>query len=633
LVLSIATACGFNKTLESSDPCGTATPPTVPPKPSVFGGLAQQATIPPPPLSGGTLAVLSRGKVAYAIASVPETNRIEIIRFEQEYNQGLQTSWSGDAIMLAPGEEPGRIAEDDTGRVHVVLRGSGSVLTFEPTTATIVARRSVCPAPRGIAYDTSGDVLHVVCATGELVTLPAAGGPPTRIVRVERDLRDVVVLANRTLGNRLLVTRFRSAEVLTLDMQGTIVARVKLPTPDDREPTVAWRMTEKHGKVAIAYQLESSAPIDIRAAPTVMTSAYGGATMNPSTKDGLPLVVAAIATTTDGRSFSLDVDTAQRRAAPMFDVAIDGAGGLAATGPALFPANALQVQIQEPGLSHPPISLDGRQIPAMAFGEMNGSSFLFVQTREPSAIQVLQSNSTYNQLPTLIATVPIAGVSDVGFDLFHTLTPAGIACASCHPEGSDDGHVWHFITQDLRRRNDMTDLCVSPGTGPAAPANSRRTQSLRGGILTTVPLHWDGDMGGMGDILSEVFTHRMGGGSVTKSQQRVVERWLNSIPRLPQRTDLDSARVDAGRALFEGKGACVTCHSGPMLTNNLTLDVGRGALQVPNLVGIGDRAPFLHDGCAATLAGRFDPSCGGSRHGAALSPDEESDVVSYLESL
>ena len=84
---------------------------------------------------------------------------------------------------------------------------------------------------------------------------------------------------------------------------------------------------------------------------------------------------------------------------------------------------------------------------------------------------------------------------------------------------------------------------------------------------------------------------------------------------------------------------CTSCHTGDHLTNNLTVAVGAEVdspkLQVPSLVAIGYRAPFMHDGCAATLAGRFDPACGGTAHGntADLSQDQVGDLVAYLESL
>jgi hypothetical protein len=55
---------------------------------------------------------------------------------------------------------------------------------------------------------------------------------------------------------------------------------------------------------------------------------------------------------------------------------------------------------------------------------------------------------------------------------------------------------------------------------------------------------------------------------------------------------------------------------------------------VPSLLGIGNRPPYLHDGCAATLADRFGP-CGGASHGntADLGPGQIADLVAYLETL
>jgi hypothetical protein len=57
---------------------------------------------------------------------------------------------------------------------------------------------------------------------------------------------------------------------------------------------------------------------------------------------------------------------------------------------------------------------------------------------------------------------------------------------------------------------------------------------------------------------------------------------------------------------------------------------------VPSLVGVGSRGPFMHDGCAKTLADRFDPACGGDdRHGntAGLSAGEIADLIAYMEAI
>jgi hypothetical protein len=64
--------------------------------------------------------------------------------------------------------------------------------------------------------------------------------------------------------------------------------------------------------------------------------------------------------------------------------------------------------------------------------------------------------------------------------------------------------------------------------------------------------------------------------------------------------------------------------------------VGTGnPFQGPSLVGVSMRAPFLHNGCAATLTDRFAPACGGARHGnvAALAPTDIADLVAFLSTL
>lgn len=96
--------------------------------------------------------------------------------------------------------------------------------------------------------------------------------------------------------------------------------------------------------------------------------------------------------------------------------------------------------------------------------------------------------------------------------------------------------------------------------------------------------------------------------------------------------------MNRGKALFEdpARAACASCHSGPLLTNNSTVAVGTGGMfQVPSLRGVAWRGPFRHDGCAMTLADRFDPTCGGLAHGrtAELSAQDRADLVAYLQTL
>jgi cytochrome c peroxidase len=235
---------------------------------------------------------------------------------------------------------------------------------------------------------------------------------------------------------------------------------------------------------------------------------------------------------------------------------------------------------------------------------------LLVQTREPASLAVVNLNN--NGIDNEIA---FGGEStfDTGHEMFHRDTGAGIACASCHGEGGEDGHVWRFA-----------------GIGP------RRTQALHVGLEGTAPFHWEGDMQDIGHLMEEVLVGRMGGVHESPERTRALEHWLFSIEPPAVVRAVDDEAALRGHAIFQGAAQCGTCHTGDKLTNNETVDVGTGErLQVPSLVAIAYRAPFVHTGCAETLRERFDPECGGTLHGKVdqLSESELDDLVAYLESL
>lgn len=237
---------------------------------------------------------------------------------------------------------------------------------------------------------------------------------------------------------------------------------------------------------------------------------------------------------------------------------------------------------------------------------------IVLQSRQPAELLIYQSSGT------LLSVVPLADTTDVtdtGFAIFHSNAGGSIACASCHAEGAEDGHVWNFSE-----------------TGP------RRTQSLRGGVKGTEPFHWDGDMTDLDMIMDKVFVGRMSGPVLATDQKAALGHFVDSIPSLPTPPIKDMASVMRGKALFDdvGKASCASCHSGSLLTNNTTVDVGTGAaFQVPSLRGVMWRTPLMHNGCAATLADRFDPACGGNAHGntANLSAQDKADLVAYLQTL
>lgn len=91
---------------------------------------------------------------------------------------------------------------------------------------------------------------------------------------------------------------------------------------------------------------------------------------------------------------------------------------------------------------------------------------------------------------------------------------------------------------------------------------------------------------------------------VVVSPSSSFERWVEG--------DENALNEDAkkGFAVFNGKASCVNCHTGWRFTNGsfadvglLTKDRGKGdfLFKTPSLIGIAERAPYMHDGSIQSL--------------------------------
>jgi hypothetical protein len=612
-----------------------------------------------PPISGGTLAVTADDR--YAVASDPDRDRVSIV--------DLLTQRLVSTIALTPGDEPGRVAIDSAGRAHVALRRGGAIVSIDTTTRTVLERRQVCAAPRGIEYDATRQRLFVACQSGELVSLPVSGTDSITRQPIASDLRDVLPRANG-----LFVSRFKSAELLAIGADGVVQGTAQpdvihqlfsetdgSQSVDALDPLGARRVRmATDGSVVMLHQTAREGDISLEpegdaAAVNPMnpgSSAYGGAGQCSGVAGTAITTFDAtgkVAGTIQLAMGTLAVDVA--RSPLNHEIAIASAGafdpyqppvsfqqagtaeevvGVVPPAPGSLDSNSLVMGVlrfdpqftsdqamkvtQTPGVPpcFGPSGIVGLPGPATAVAYM-ADERLLVQTREPAAVFIAAAvRMDTGEIPTRI-DLGGASVLDTGHEIFHRDAGAGVACATCHLEGEEDGHTWHFA-----------------GQGP------RRTQALSVGLEGTAPFHWVGDMTDLGKLMENVFVGRMGGVHQAPARLDALARWMFSIQApAPLRAASDPA-VGRGHELFVGAAECSKCHEGTKLTNNQTVDVGTGlALQVPSLVGVGLRGPWLHTGCAKTLQQRFDPGCGGNAHGktAGLTAVQVDDLVAYLESL
>jgi hypothetical protein len=653
-------------------------------------GTTYSQPVAPPAVSGGTLLILADGKTA--VAADPDRDRV--------YVADLPSRTLKLTIDLTAGDEPGRVIQDAAGRIHVALRRGGALLTCDPASGAVIARRPVCAAPRGLAYDPATDLVHVACHDGQLVSLPAAGGAPTRTLQLDDDLRDVVVD-----GSALLVSRFRAADLLTVAADGTVSSRVTLPAFTSIEArsgqlftsSVAWRtLPLPSGGVAILHQrglvdqvqpvaggYGGLSPCDAIVHPAITTVAPDGTTQSGPALAGLVLAVdmaiapdgqrlavistgnatnaengdstgtpaltrvfvSSLSSLTDntigcepdgthgpcpanGDRFASGAGTAgvtgtgAGGAGGVGDTA--GVGGATGTGNAAGTAPAstgmggdMTTEIPADtgtgnvtgtggvggcGVIDPTIPQVVGQPIAVAF---DGAGDIVVQSREPAMLAFADGKNL---------TLSTDSRADTGHTLFHANSGGFLACGSCHAEGNEDGRTWSFACE-----------------------GTRRTQSVQTGLRGTEPFHWGGDETNFSQLMTDVFVGRMSGPTLSDDQGDALLSWLDAQPRAPKPPAPDAAAVARGQALFsDPMHGCAVCHAGPHFTNNLTMDVGTGgAFQVPSLVGVGSRAPYLHNGCAPTLADRFGTCGGGDQHGitSTLSGTQIADLVAYLKTL
>jgi cytochrome c553 len=634
---------------------GPAVPGGFSPFPPNFGTTTTQ-TVPPPAISGGTLRVLADGKTA--VAADPDRDQVYVVDLAAHRLSGT--------IVLNPGDEPGRLVADAAGRVHVALRRGGALVSIDPVAFTVLSRRAACASPRGVAYDPGSDLVHVACADGQLVSLPAAGGDAVRTLLLERDLRDVVVD-----GPRLRVSRFRTAEILTVEADGSVSGRV---TPTGFRAaaarggqlytaSVAYKMEEMpdgsgvmvlhqrgvvdpvqpvvggyggpdacNGIVHPAVTSVSSDGTVVKSGPALAgmvlavdmaishdgnrvaivsagnsTNSFQGDTQPDLTQVFVSTVDATTDTSVGCQSDGMH-GPCQAGSSSGILLASDGNGGTSGTAGSAGTAGSFGTAGTGGGTTcgvpDPSVPQVVGQPIAVAF---DGNDGVVVQSREP-AMLALANGVTIGLSPVVR--------KDTGHLVFHSNAGGFLACASCHAEGNDDGRTWQFACE-----------------------GTRRTQSLQTGLRGTEPFHWSGDEHDFTQLMNDVFMGRMSGPLLPADQSDALLTWIDAQPRPLRTAPADGAAVARGQALFQSPtAACATCHAGAKFTNALTVDVGTGGMfQVPSLVGVGTRGPFMHNGCAGTLSARFsDPTCGGGdRHGGAstLSPDQLSDLLAYLDSI
>jgi mono/diheme cytochrome c family protein len=626
VALALLPGCGGRPDFTTVDDGGITSPPATGPGgtpssgfPTLFSGKVARTSAKAAVIAGGTLLVTKDG---HAIAADPDRDSVHIVDLTQQ---------SVVSVALQEGDEPGRVVEGDAGTVYVAARRGGVVAVVDVAKGT--ARRiPVCSAPRGLAYDAALSKLYVACRSGVLAVVNGKTHAIEQRSQLDPDLRDVVVS-----GEHLVVTRFKSAEVMVVSREGSVLRRAQPlgRTTRNGVPAVAYRtMALPSGGVLVGH---------VEATETQLPSgvgAYYGASCGGSVADltlsavqtALPVTGPGVPPTTSTSQPNTQLPTLASHtlggvAGPLdFGFSPDGArAAVLGVGNSWSPTGVKPANLFVMAASQVSVA-NGLMLPCASGGGFNGSGAAPVASTvpgEPVAVAFDLNNAwvVQSRQPAQLqlengTTISLAADDrfDTGLAMFHMNTGGGVSCTSCHPEAGEDGHTWSF------------------------QVGLRRSQALEGKASARAPFHWEGDLVSFEKLFDEVMMKRMSlAVNVTGKQRDALQGWIDSVPYTKSADDLDAAQVERGKVLFENRDlACSTCHGGKDYTDNQAHDVGTGrAFITPSLVGVGARAPLFHDGCATTLEDRFGPCGGGDAHGltSKLTQAEEADLVAFMRSL
>ena len=537
------------------------------------------------PVYGGTLE--SAPGIGGVVAADPEGNSLLRVVGDEVV-----------AIDLGHNARPFRVLVEGT-RAWVTLRGTGELAAIGLATSTVEWRSRICLEPRGVARSPAGPLV-VACAGGELVEL-TDDGEILRLTIVDSDLRDVVAM-----WDDLLVSRFASAEVLLID-PATLTATARTSLGEDAG--VAWRMRLQDGRLMVLHQTRPrdliELEVDVEDTGDDGESSYGADGCSGRTVDTVLTEVLSPGevqrTTLEGVTLGTDFVVTEPGQVAVADAGApeDGDGILR------FDVH-LQRSCATANLDRT-VATRGR--PSALAIDPEGE--LLLQSVSPLSIARAEDHGV------LLQRRADSSTGDV--ELFHTATDAGVSCASCHPEGLDDGHVWTFFTQD-------------------APAFARRTMPLAGGILSRLPYHWDAVHEDPDALMADTFVSRMGG-STDPVTTASLFAWLDGLRHVRAHPWAPASAIEIGRAAFT-KAGCEGCHSGASFTSNTIESIGRDgvdAVKVPSLLGVGVRDRLLHDGCYVDLHARFVGGCRvwGDTHGSVsrLTSHEIEALEAYVRTL
>ncbi|WP_129574693.1 MULTISPECIES: hypothetical protein [Sorangium] len=668
----------------------TATPPPSPPQ-------APSTTPPSPKLraalrAGGALVRAPRGDALYL---ADEDHRVV-----RRIPLPVDVSTPPVAISM-PGRPAQVLALDD--RVLVTIRDPGLLLVMrpDPTAGLLEIARVSLPADTwGLAITPDERTAIVTSAwTAKVSAVDLASATRSWSIDVPREPRGVVV---REDGAAAYVTHLTSAALTRIELRSPPKARsIALPPSPYRAPPDEPRAASLGYAAALSpdgrrlfvarHALGAIGELSWFGAATVDALQTGNdEPLAPRRREGAPSRVA--------RDFELDIAGDPELEAPKTDlapfvqpralvvrestrtllVASEGTDALVeldalSIDPALRPLATYRLSSSPATVAAAPGSLDAlsRDVGvATLCGAPSGvalsgdESMAWVYCRSTDTLAIVRldehrAGAPYEPGPVpfiRLAEPPLLEQAAVGRRLFYNATDwhtsGGLGCAGCHPDGRDDGHVWHEVSG-----GDFANFFGSADNRPMeglAGGVARQTPMLAGRVSAVGPYGWNAQSESLAARILEGFgLHRWGMGGAKDGALGLRATYLASFLREglapPPREDRPlTPQEKHGFALFTSEAAqCSRCHVPETeYTDRMGYPMPRfvaqpgfyrekkdQAFKTPSLRFVAGTAPYYHDGSARTLEELVENNEDRMGRTSHMSKKDKAALVAFLRTL
>ena len=531
---------------------------------------------------------------------------------------------------IAVGQHPEGVSFVGTShQLAVAVYDDDRVVLLDADSGTITRRIDLFDEPYGIVSSADGSRLFVTLDfPGQVVEIDPAAGSIVRTIEAGDFARGIAIVPDQS---RLLVTQYYTGEVLAIDLASGQIA--------DRWPGISndnlARQIAVHPKRAKAYLPHIRSRV---------TAVHGEGSIFPY----VSVVDTAAGEGTRRRRIPMDAFLANVVTANPWEAAISADGRqfyvVFAGTDDMFACDVVDDDYRE--IAYRRLIRVGKNPRAVRIA--SDGQTLYVYNALDFTVVSYDTKSLSPKATITVTENPLGEEKLRGKILFYSAQQPmvgrrWISCASCHPDGQQDGRTWHN------------------------PEGLRNTQWLAG-MAWTHPIHWSADRDEVQDFEHTIRGPLMQGrglirGTVQKelgepnkglsADLDAVAAYSNSHrwPLSPYAKQGLSDAAKRGKAIFfSSETSCATCHSGPVFADSSVSsrpmhDVGTGGddpgeklgprYDTPSLLGVYRTAPYLHHGQAATLAEVLTTRNRGDRHGKTshLSAAQIDDLVEFLKSL